>query len=164
MFAKIPHGRGHAMLDAAYDANENCHVICKSCRKPAIRRRGNCVIKGSGPRAEMLRRQKEHPEEFAKICPDAAWRKPHSLHSMGGSQDCAQNAFSSRCRRCCAASAIVYCINSHAGTHARRLAESMQFGAIWAPYASHCAVHRTRSHQVAPICPAFAQPKLVKCP
>ena len=54
------------MLDAGYDAHENYNMICDTGRKPVICTRKNHVVKGFGPRAEMLRWQEKNPEEFDK--------------------------------------------------------------------------------------------------
>ena len=50
--------------DAGYDAHENYRMIRNTGRKPVICTRKNHVVKGLGPRAEMLRWQEKNPEEF----------------------------------------------------------------------------------------------------
>ena len=66
MIKKVPNGSGSVMLDAGYDAHENYNMICDTGRKPVICTRKNHVVKGFGPRAEMLRWQEKNPEEFDK--------------------------------------------------------------------------------------------------
>ena len=64
MIKKVPDGTGCVMLDAGYDAHENYKMIRSTGRKPVICTRKNHVVKGFGPRAEMLRWQERNPEEF----------------------------------------------------------------------------------------------------
>ena len=64
MIKKIPDGAGYVMLDAGYDAHENYRMIRNTGRRPVICTRKNHVVKGFGPRAEMLRWQEKNPEEF----------------------------------------------------------------------------------------------------
>ena len=52
------------ILDAADDTYENYKMICNGCRRPVICTRKNRVVRGFGPRAEMLRWQEKNPEEF----------------------------------------------------------------------------------------------------
>ena len=66
MFAVVPDGTGCVMLDTAYDAYENCRMICSSGRRPVIDPRKDHTLKGYNPRAEMLRWRQENPEEFEK--------------------------------------------------------------------------------------------------
>ena len=66
MFAMVPDGTGCVMLDAAYDAYKNYRVIRYSSRRPVIDPRKDHALKGYNPRAEMLRRRKENPEEFER--------------------------------------------------------------------------------------------------
>ena len=54
------------MLDAGYDANENCRMIRNTGRRPVICTHKNHVVRGFCPRAEMLRWQEKNPEEFEK--------------------------------------------------------------------------------------------------
>ena len=64
MIKKVPDGTGCVMLDAGYDAHENYRMIHNTGRRPVICTRKNHVVKGFGPRAEMLRWQEKNPEEF----------------------------------------------------------------------------------------------------
>ena len=64
MIKKVPDGTGCVMLDAGYDAHENYKMIRNTGRKPVICTRKNHVVKGFGPRAEMLRWQERNPKEF----------------------------------------------------------------------------------------------------
>ena len=66
MIKNVPDGVGCVMLDAGYDANENYRMIRSTGRRPVICTRKNHVVKGFGPRAEMLRWQEKNPEEFEK--------------------------------------------------------------------------------------------------
>ena len=54
------------MLDAAYDARENCNMIRDSGRRPVINTRSNAVPRGFGARAKMIRWRNEDPDEFKK--------------------------------------------------------------------------------------------------
>ena len=47
-----------------YDARKNYKMIRDTGRRPVICTRKNHVVKGFGPRAEMLRWQEKNPEEF----------------------------------------------------------------------------------------------------
>ena len=69
MIKKIPDGAGCVMLDAGYGAHENYRMIRNMGRRPVICTRKNHIVKGFGPRAEMLRWQEKNPEEFEKIVP-----------------------------------------------------------------------------------------------
>ena len=69
IFARVPGGAGCVMLDAAYDAYENCRVIRYSGRRPVIDPRKDHTLKGHNPRTEMLRWRKENPEEFERTYP-----------------------------------------------------------------------------------------------
>ena len=66
MIKNVPDGVGCVMLDAGYDAHENYKMIRSTGRRPVICTRKNHVVKGFGPRAEMLRWQEKNPEEFEK--------------------------------------------------------------------------------------------------
>ena len=66
MIKNVPDGVGCVMLDAGYDAHENYRMIHNTGRRPVICTRKNHVVKGFGPRAEMLRWQEKNPEEFEK--------------------------------------------------------------------------------------------------
>ncbi len=67
MFARMPDGDGHVMLDSAYDACANCRMIYDSGRKPVIWPRRNHIAKGFNPRAEMLRWFRRDQEGFEKV-------------------------------------------------------------------------------------------------
>ena len=64
MIKKVPDGVRCVMLDAEYDAHENYKMIRSTDRRPVICTCKNHVVKGFGPRAEMLRWQEKNPEEF----------------------------------------------------------------------------------------------------
>ena len=66
MIKKVPDGAGCVMLDAGYDAHENYKMICSTDRRQVICTRKNRVVKGFGPRAEILRWQEKNSEEFEK--------------------------------------------------------------------------------------------------
>ena len=55
MFEKVPDGTGCVMLDAGYDATQNCKMIRDAGRRPVICTRKNHVARGFDPRAEMIR-------------------------------------------------------------------------------------------------------------
>ena len=67
MFARMPNGDGHVMLDSAYDARANCRMIYDSGRKPVIWPRRNHTTKGFNPRAEMLRWFRRDQDGFEKV-------------------------------------------------------------------------------------------------
>ena len=67
MFARVPDGDGHVMLDSAYDARANCNMIYDRGREPVIWPRRNHIAKGFNPRAEMLRWFRRDQEGFEKV-------------------------------------------------------------------------------------------------
>ena len=79
------------MLDAGYDANENYRMIRNIGMRPVICTRKNHVVKGFGPKAEMLRWQEKNPEEFEKT-----YRQRSIVESVFSSFKCRFTASCSR--------------------------------------------------------------------
>ena len=67
MFFRMPGGRGHVMLDSAYDAYKNCKMIYESGRKPVVWPREGSTGKGFSARAEMIRWLARDPVGFGKV-------------------------------------------------------------------------------------------------
>ena len=67
MFARMPDGGGHIMLDFAYDAHRNCKMIYESGRKPVVWPREGSTARGFSAKTEMIRWLERDPEGFGKV-------------------------------------------------------------------------------------------------
>ena len=67
MYGRIPQGRGHVILDAAYPARANCDAIELSGRDPVICPRSNSKPNGLHAMGEMPGWHRDDPEEFGRI-------------------------------------------------------------------------------------------------
>ena len=132
MIKKIPDGTGCVMLDAGYDARKNYRMIHNTGRRSVICTRKNHVVKGFGPRAEMLRWQEKNSEEFedtyrqrsivesafssfkcrftARLFAQRNWQRKDCSYSSGASvTTCCHSGATQKTRVVCLAYAVQPC-------------------------------------------------------